>query len=89
MERRSSRLQQRKDVPTFSLREGKSWLRMIVKGLVGRESRFIGQGIKEKEMVFVGLVKAFDHDKRCHKIHHVDGEKEDLDLRQERFELEV
>ena len=83
VERSSSRLRPRKDVPTFrkvELSENDS------ERIVGKRVKIYWSGSRRW---FVGLVKAFDHDKRCHKIHYEDGEKEDLDLRQERFELEV
>lgn len=82
-ERSSSRLRPRKDVPTFrkvELAENDS------ERIVGKRVKIYWSGSRRW---FVGRVKAFDHDKRCHTIHYEDGEKEDLDLRQERFELEV
>lgn len=83
IERSSSRLRPRKDLPTFrkvELTEDDS------ERIVGKRVKIYWSGSRRW---FVGHVKAFDQDKRCHKIHYDDGEKEDLDLRQERFELEV
>lgn len=82
-ERSSSRLRPRKDVPTFrkvELAEDDS------ERIIGKRVKIYWSGSRRW---FVGHVKAFDRDKRCHKIHYDDGEKEDLDLRKERFELEV
>ena len=78
MEISSSRLRPRKDVPTFQ--------KVDSERIVGKRVKLYWSGSRRW---FVGLVKAFDLDERCHKIHYEDGEKEDLDLRQERFELEA
>ncbi|KAA8549760.1 hypothetical protein F0562_001222 [Nyssa sinensis] len=38
---------------------------------------------------FLGSIKSFDMEKGLHKILYDDGDKEELDLRKERFELEI
>ncbi|KAJ4724287.1 Sister chromatid cohesion PDS5-like protein [Melia azedarach] len=43
----------------------------------------------ESRKWFAGHIKAFDDMKRLHSILYDDGDKEELDLRKERFELEI
>ncbi|RVW85435.1 hypothetical protein CK203_039044 [Vitis vinifera] len=80
-ERSSSRLRPRKDVPTFrkvELAENDS------ERIVGKRVKIYWSGSRRW---FVGRVKAFDHDKRCHRQFTMKMvRKEDLDLRQERKE---
>ncbi|KAK2641152.1 hypothetical protein Ddye_022915 [Dipteronia dyeriana] len=57
------------------------------------DGRIVGKRIKvywpESRKWFIGHIKAFNDKKRLHSILYDDGDKEELDLRNERFELEI
>ncbi|KAK3205265.1 hypothetical protein Dsin_019311 [Dipteronia sinensis] len=59
----------------------------------GDDGRIVGKRIKvywpESRKWFIGHIKAFNGKKRLHSILYDDGDKEELDLRNERFELEI
>ncbi|XP_057953438.1 sister chromatid cohesion protein PDS5 homolog D-like isoform X2 [Malania oleifera] len=80
---KSSRLRPRKEMPAFRKIELND----------GDDEKIIGKRIKVywsgSRRWFIGRVKSFDNEKSLHKIHYEDGDKEDLDLRQELFELEL
>ncbi|KAF8403804.1 hypothetical protein HHK36_011910 [Tetracentron sinense] len=80
---------------------GSSWLRPRKKVASFRKvelsesdcNRIIGKRLKVfwsgSRKWFVGRIKSFDNEKKLHKILYDDGDKEELDLKRERFELEV
>ncbi|KAJ8751174.1 hypothetical protein K2173_016355 [Erythroxylum novogranatense] len=78
-----SRCRPRKEVPAFrlvSLGEGDCF-------------RIVGKRIKvywpESRRWFIGRIKSFDNKKKHHSILYEDGDKEELELSKERFELEI
>ncbi|XP_040992918.1 uncharacterized protein LOC121239693 isoform X1 [Juglans microcarpa x Juglans regia] len=83
LERSSSRLRPRKDVPAFRLVDLED----------DDNDRIVGKRVKVywsgSRKWFTGRIKAFDSDKGLHDILYEDGDCEILDLRKERFELEV
>lgn len=79
----SSRLRPRKEMPAFRMIElGENDCEKIV----GKRVKVYWSGSRKW---FLGRIKLFDTEKKLHKIYYDDGDKEELDLRQERFELEV
>ncbi|KAG2674874.1 hypothetical protein I3760_13G158100 [Carya illinoinensis] len=83
IERSSSRLRPRKEVPAFRLVDLED----------DDNDRIVGKRVKVywsgSRKWFTGHIKAFDSDKGLHDILYEDGDCEILDLRKERFELEV
>ncbi|KAF5447780.1 hypothetical protein F2P56_033303 [Juglans regia] len=83
LERSSSRLRPRKEVPAFRLIDLED----------DDNDRIVGKRVKVywsgSRKWFTGRIKAFDSDKGLHDILYEDGDCEILDLRKERFELEV
>uniref|UniRef100_A0A5B7B686 Putative midasin n=1 Tax=Davidia involucrata TaxID=16924 RepID=A0A5B7B686_DAVIN len=82
-ERSSSRFRPRKEFPYFrmvELNENDN------KRIVGMRVKVYWSGSRRW---FVGSIKSFDIEKGLHKIHYDDGDKEELDLRKEKFELEI
>ncbi|KAB1227637.1 DNA mismatch repair protein MSH6 [Morella rubra] len=79
----SSRLRPRKEVPAFRLVDLED----------DDNDRVVGKRVKVywsgSRKWFIGRIKAFDNEKRLHNILYEDGDREMLDLRKERFELEV
>lgn len=82
-EQSSPRLRPRKEVPSFRM----------VNLNENDYDRIVGRRVKvywsESRKWFAGHIKAFDDMKRLHSILYDDGDKEELDLRKERFELEI
>lgn len=82
-DRSSSRLRPRKEVPAF---------RLVDLGdddndkIIGKRVKVYWSGSRKW---FTGCVKAFDYEKKLHNILYEDGDREMLDLRKERFELEI
>ncbi|XP_010241262.1 PREDICTED: uncharacterized protein LOC104585916 isoform X2 [Nelumbo nucifera] len=82
-EKGTSRLRPRKDIPSF---------RKVVLSendydrIVGKRVKIFWSGSRKW---FVGRIKSFDTEKKLHKIFYDDGDKEELDLKKEKFELEV
>ncbi|PIA53613.1 hypothetical protein AQUCO_00900291v1 [Aquilegia coerulea] len=54
--------------------------------VVGKRVKVYGSNLRKW---FVGCVTSFDYEKRLHTILYENGDKNDLDLKRERFELEV
>ncbi|KAG7947917.1 hypothetical protein I3843_14G119100 [Carya illinoinensis] len=83
LERSSSRLRPRKEVPAFRSVDLED----------DDNNRIIGKRVKVywsgSRKWFTGRIKAFDYEKRLHDILYEDGDREMLDLRKERFELEM
>ncbi|XP_040994689.1 uncharacterized protein LOC121241131 isoform X1 [Juglans microcarpa x Juglans regia] len=83
LERSSSRLRPRKEVLAFRLVDLED----------DDNDRIIGKRVKVywsgSRKWFTGHIKAFDYEKRLHDILYEDGDREMLDLRKERFELEI
>ncbi|XP_022730508.1 uncharacterized protein LOC111285358 [Durio zibethinus] len=78
-----SRLRPRKEVPAFrmvNLEENDNEF------VVGKRVKVYWSGSRRW---FTGCIIAFDKKNRLHRILYEDGDKEALDLRKERFELEV
>ncbi|TXG73290.1 hypothetical protein EZV62_001869 [Acer yangbiense] len=69
---------------------GKDWNSYLDEG---DDGRIVGKRIKvywpESRKWFIGHIKAFNDKKRLHSILYDDVDKEELDLRNERFELEI
>ncbi|KAA8528081.1 hypothetical protein F0562_035050 [Nyssa sinensis] len=82
-ERSSSRLRPRNEIPNFRMVELHE---NDTQRIVGMRVKVYWSGSRRW---FVGSIKSFDVEKGLHKIHYDDGDKEELDLRQERFELEI
>ncbi|XVF19286.1 hypothetical protein REPUB_Repub11eG0097200 [Reevesia pubescens] len=78
-----SRLRPRKDVPAFRMVNLEEDDNEIV---VGKRVKVYWSGSRRW---FTGRIVAFDNKNRLHRILYEDGEKEVLELRKERFELEV
>lgn len=82
-ERSSSRLRPRKEVPAF---------RLVDLGdddndkIIGKRVKVYWSGSRKW---FTGCIKAFDYEMKLHNIIYEDGDREMLDLRKERFELEI
>ncbi|CAN0901764.1 Sister chromatid cohesion protein PDS5 homolog E [Linum grandiflorum] len=78
-----SRFRPRKPVPVF---------RMVDLGdkddnrIVGKRVKVYWSGSKRW---FAGKIKSFNRRKKLHSVVYDDGDKEDLELRKERFELEI
>lgn len=82
-DRSLSKLRKRKEVPSFrqvELDEDDG------EKIVGMRVKVYWSGSKKW---FVGRINSFDTQKGTHKIHYDDGDKEELDLGLERFELEI
>ncbi|KAK6247752.1 hypothetical protein QUC31_019317 [Theobroma cacao] len=82
-EKSLSRLRPRKEVPAFrmvNLEESDNEL------VVGKRVKVYWSGSRRW---FIGRIVAFDNKNRLHRILYEDGDEEVLDLRKERFELEV
>ncbi|GAV90519.1 hypothetical protein CFOL_v3_33928 [Cephalotus follicularis] len=83
LETTSSRLRARKEAPAF---------RMVNLDENDNE-RIVGKRIKVywsgSRRWFTGRIKGFDDEKRLHRILYEDGDKEELDLKKEQFELEI
>ncbi|OMP08785.1 hypothetical protein COLO4_06118 [Corchorus olitorius] len=82
-EKSLSRLRPRKEVPAFRIVDLEDDDNEIV---VGKRVKIYWSGSRRW---FTGRIEAFDKKKRLHSILYDDGDKEVLDLRKERFELEV
>ncbi|XP_042487290.1 uncharacterized protein LOC122067511 [Macadamia integrifolia] len=79
----SSRLRPRKDIPSFR--------RVLLSS--NDFDRIVGKRVKvfwpDSRRWFSGRIKSFDQEKQLHTVIYDDGDKEHLDLMQERFELEI
>ncbi|KAL3529900.1 hypothetical protein ACH5RR_009222 [Cinchona calisaya] len=79
----SSRLRPRKEVSSFQMVELNE----------NDNERIVGKRIKvywpDSRKWFAGRIKSFDREKGLHKINYDDGDVEELDLKKERFELEI
>ncbi|XP_043693312.1 DNA mismatch repair protein MSH6, partial [Telopea speciosissima] len=79
----SSRLRPRKDIPSFH--------RVLLS--VNDFERIVGKRIKvfwpDSRRWFLGKIKSFDNEKKLHRVFYDDGDKEELNLMTERFELEI
>ncbi|XP_010257199.1 PREDICTED: uncharacterized protein LOC104597399 [Nelumbo nucifera] len=83
LEKGTSRLRPRKDVPSFQ--------KVVLSEsdfdrIVGKRVKIFWSGSRRW---FIGRIKSFDNGNKLHKIFYDDGDKEELDLKKERFELEV
>ncbi|PIA53614.1 hypothetical protein AQUCO_00900292v1 [Aquilegia coerulea] len=77
------RLRPRKSVPSFQKVELNE---SDFERIVGKRVKVYWSGSRKW---FAGCIKSFDNGSKLHKILYDDGDKEDLDLKAERFELEV
>ncbi|KAK9273000.1 hypothetical protein L1049_017807 [Liquidambar formosana] len=82
-ERASSRLRPRKEVPAFRMIELSE---NDGEKIVGKRVKVYWSGSRKW---FLGRISAFNNEKMLHNIYYDDGDKEELDLSKERFELEV
>ncbi|KAF5193119.1 hypothetical protein FRX31_017288 [Thalictrum thalictroides] len=78
-----SKLRPRKLVPSFQKVELNE---CDFETIIGKRVKVYWSGSRKW---FVGCIKSFDNDSKLHRILYDDGDKEDLDLKSERFELEV